>query len=194
MLIDILAGLILAAGSALFFDMPITITWLLLGALFALLPDVDFFIELARRKTVGGKKLGAHRVLTHIPFLFLPIGTVLFFLFGKEVATLFALGALWHFLHDAHAMGYGYRMLWPFSNKFYKFFSDKEGAYHYNFAHLFVSWTREEVEALHQKYGNDNWIQDHLRHHAMRWRRPVMTLLALSVIMYFILLFIRISL
>jgi hypothetical protein len=188
MLIDTLAGFIFATITAYFFHIQLTLEWLLLGALFALLPDVDFFIELAQRKTVGGKKLGAHRILTHIPLLFLLLGIVLFFLFEKEVVTLFALGAVWHFLHDAHAMGYGYRMLWPFSKKFYKFFSDREGKYCYDTKHFLVAWTQEEVEALHQKHGNDNWIQDHLRHHARRWWGPVRALLGFSVILFFLVL------
>ncbi len=184
MLIDTLAGFIFAAFTAYFFDIPLTLGWLLLGALFALLPDADFFVELWQRKTVGGTKLGAHRVLTHLPFLFIILGIVTLLLFGKEVATLFVLGAFWHFAHDAHAMGYGYRLLWPFSNKFYKFFSDKEGHYHYDAKHVLVSWTKKEVEELHQKYGNDQWIQDHLKHHATLWHKPIMTLLYIAVILF----------
>jgi hypothetical protein len=186
MLIDALAGFIFATITAYFFDIPLSLEWLLLGALFALLPDVDFFVELAKRKTVGGTKLGAHRVLTHLPFLFLPLGIILFFFFGKEVTTLFVLGTLWHFAHDAHAMGYGYRILWPFSDRFYKLFSDHEGNYRYDINYFLVSWTREEVEALHKKHGNDRWIQDHLQHHARRWWRVVRALLVFSVILLFL--------
>jgi hypothetical protein len=75
-------------------------------------------------------------------------------------------------------------MLWPFSPKFYKFFSDREGNYRYDQKHLIVSWTLDEVRTLHQEHGNEDWIQDHLRHHASRWHRPVVTLLFISVILY----------
>lgn len=165
MFIDILAGILISLGLSFLLEIPLTPTWILLGAFFALLPDADFFIELAQRRTVGGKKLGAHRVLTHIPLLYIFPSAFLYFFFGLPLAILFTLCILWHFLHDSRGMGYGYRLLYPFSNRFYKFFSDKEGHYRYDLDHLVVSWTKEEVEALHEKYGNDHWIQDHVRYH-----------------------------
>lgn len=187
MLIDFFIGALLGLGVAHFFDLPFSPWWLVLGMLFAVLPDIDFWIELVKRKTVGGTKLGDHRVLTHMPLLFVLPGIGLYLWAGAPVATLFALGLTWHFLHDANGMGYGYRLLWPFSQKFYKFFSDKDGNYCYDRRHFCVSWTRAEVEALHKKHGNDHWIQDHLRHHATRWHRPVVTILMACVILYCIL-------
>jgi hypothetical protein len=183
MLIDLAAGTLLSLLVAYIFDVDITLLWVLFGALGAVLPDIDFFVEYLRRGTVGGKKLGAHRVLTHLPLLFLLPTIILLFWLGPAWAVLFGAGILWHFGHDAHAMGYGYRLFWPFSQKFYKFFSDKEGNYCYNREHVLVSWTKEEVEALHQKYGNDSWIEDHLRYHANNWLRPILSLLLLAGIL-----------
>ena len=189
-----LAGFLFSLFTATFFDIPLTWQWVVLGMLFALLPDIDFFVEFLQRGTVGGKTLGAHRVLTHVPLLFVIPGIALWYFFGIPLAILFALSITWHFLHDSHAMGYGYRMFYPFSPKFYKFFSDREGDYHYDFKHFFMGWSQDEVRVLHQKYGNDHWIQDHLRHHANTWYRPVVTLLLVSVILYCILLLIRLAL
>ena len=183
MLIDIFVGILLSLGVGHIFEVPITPLWLLCGALFALLPDIDFFIEFFQRGTVGGKKLGSHRVLTHVPLLFVIPAVLLYIFTNTSFAVLFAFCILWHFAHDIHAMGYGYRLFYPFSTRFYKFFSDKEGNYRYDFAHFVTSWTREEVEALHLNHGNDQWIQDHLRHHANKWQSVVIPLLRAALIL-----------
>lgn len=187
MLIDTVAGIILSLGVAHIFEVPLSPWWLILGVAFALLPDIDFLIELVQRGTVGGKKLGAHRVLTHIPLLFLMPGILLYLFASPPLALLFLSCILWHFVHDIHAMGYGYRLLYPFFDKFYKFFSDKEGHYRYDFSHFVTSWTREEVEALHEKHGNDEWIRDHLRHHANKWQSSIVKLLHYCFILILIL-------
>lgn len=192
MLIDIIAGILISLGVAHFFEVPISPGWLFLGALFALLPDFDFFLEYLKRGTVGGKKLDAHRVVTHVPLLFL-IPAVLFLVFvSTPVALLFVLCIIWHFLHDSHAMGYGYRLFYPFSTKFYKFFSDKEGNYRYDFNHLVTSWTREEVDTLHEKYGNENWIKDHVQYHSKRWYMFLLTCLRYGIIIFLLLLLFKI--
>jgi hypothetical protein len=194
MIIDLIAGIILSLGVAHVFELPVTPSWIFFGILFALLPDVDFFTEFLQRGTVGGKKLGSHRVLTHIPLLFVPPAVWLYLTIGTPVAVLFIVCILWHFTHDSHAMGYGYRLFYPFSEKFYKFFSDKEGNYRYDFSHFVTSWTKEEVEALHEKYGNDQWIQDHLRHHATKWQPRVILLLRYSFVILLLLFLIRLLL
>ncbi len=191
MLIDILAGILMSLGVAHIFEIQITLWWLLLGALFALLPDVDFLIEFIQCGTVGGKKLGSHRVLTHVPLLFLIPAVLLYIFMSTPLALLFLLCILWHFAHDIHAMGYGYRLFYPFSTRFYKFFSDTEGNYCYDLSHLVTSWTRTEVEALHKKHGNDTWIHDHLRYHATKWHASVVVLLRYCVIIFLLLFLIR---
>lgn len=188
MLIDILVGILLALGVTHIFNIPPTGEWILLGAIFALLPDIDFIFEFIKRGTVGGKKLGAHRVLTHIPLLFVLPAALLYVFFGAPVTALFTLCIIWHFVHDSNAMGYGNRLLWPFSKRFYKFFSDKQGNYQYNWSHILVSWSKSEVEALHAQHGNDAWIQDHLRHHATRWSYSLVLLLQSCILIFLLLL------
>lgn len=191
MLIDIVAGVIISLGVAHIFELDIVWWWVLLGALFAILPDLDFFIELFQRGTVGGKKLGSHRVLTHIPLLFVVPFVLLYVFASAPIAILFAICILWHFVHDIQGMGYGYRLFYPFSTRFYKFFSDKEGHYRYSLRHLVTSWSKSEVQLLHEKYGNDHWIQDHLRHHATKWQHPVVVLLRYCIIIFLLLFIIR---
>jgi hypothetical protein len=169
MFLDILLGTFWAFLTSAVFDVPLTPWWVLLGIVFALLPDLDFWLEYLRRGTVGGKTLGDHRVLTHIPLLFVIPAVILFIYGGAALGTLFILGVYGHFVHDATGMGYGYRLFYPFSPLFYKFFSDQEGNICRDRKHLMVRWTRAEVELLHDKYGNDRWIQDDIHYHLAHW-------------------------
>jgi hypothetical protein len=165
MFLDILLGTFWAFLTSSVFEVPLTPLWIILGIAFALLPDLDFWIELARRRTVGGKVLGDHRVLTHIPLLFVIPAILIFIYGGVALGTLFVLGVYGHFVHDATGMGYGYRLFYPFSPLFYKFFSDREGNIYRDSKHLCVRWTRKEVEALHLEHGNDRWLSDDIHYH-----------------------------
>ena len=122
MLLDLKLGILWSVGVALFFHHPITPSWILFGILFAVLPDIDFWIELVKRGTVGGKTLGSHRTLLHNPLTYIPPALFIGTLFGTDWMTLFALGVLGHFIHDSMGMGLGVRWLWPFSLHFQKFF------------------------------------------------------------------------
>ena len=165
MFLDILLGTFWAFLTSVVFGVLLTPLWVLAGIIFAVLPDIDFWVEYLRRGTVGGKTLGDHRVLTHVPFLFV-IPAILLFLYASPAwGTLFIIGVYGHFVHDATGMGYGYRLLYPFSPLFYKFLSDGDGNISYTRKHFMVRWTRTEVEALHQKHGNDRWLQDDIHYH-----------------------------
>ncbi|MEI9966249.1 MAG: metal-dependent hydrolase [Candidatus Moraniibacteriota bacterium] len=180
---DILLGILWAFLVSTLFHFPLTFSWVLLGILFALLPDIDFFVEYFKRGTVGGKTLGAHRMLTHIPLLFVPLGLILFFLFGSAVTLLFALGIIGHFLHDSRGMGYGYRFFYPFDKHFYKFFSDSEGHVSYAARDFLRRWSESEVRTLHQRFGNDNWIRDDWKWHKKHLPALLLKLLAFCAIL-----------
>lgn len=187
MFLDILLGTFWAFLTATVFEVSLTPSWVFLGIVFAVLPDLDFWIEYLRRGTVGGKTLGDHRVLTHIPLLFVIPAILLFIYGGVALGTLFVLGVYGHFVHDATGMGYGYRLFYPFSPFFYKFFSDKEGNIYRDRGHFVVRWTRTEVEALHARYGNDRWLQDDIRYHLTHpWKlvREFFFLLILMFVFY----------
>jgi hypothetical protein len=183
MLKDILAGIFWALLTSFLFGVPFTFGWAALGVLFALLPDIDFVVEYLARGTVGGKRLGAHRVLTHTPLLFVPVGFALFFWLGAAVAALFALGVIGHFLHDARGMGYGYRLFYPFDRHFYKFFSDREGRFSSAPENFVQRFSREEVERLHQEHGNDRWLQDDFAYHLAHWPGLLLKVLLFSLIL-----------
>ena len=164
MFLDIKLGLLWAFLAGLFFEQALTPGWILAGVIFALLPDIDVWIEYAERGTVGGKVIGAHRSLLHNPIPYIPAALFVGTFFGPAWMTLFALGVFGHFAHDLSGMGYGIRIFWPFSDRWYKLFSGKDGGIRYDFDHLVVSWSPEEMRTLVAERGNDNWIQEDLRY------------------------------
>lgn len=183
MLKDILLGIFWSFTVSALFEIEFTFGWMLLGVFFALLPDLDFFIEYAQRGRVGGKVLGAHRVVTHIPLLFVVLGIGIFFVFGSAVALLYALGVIGHFIHDSRGMGYGYRALFPFSRRFYKLFADPEGHTSYRPEHFIQSWTAAEVRGLQARHGNDNWLRDDLRYHVSHWKNIGLKIIFFGIVL-----------
>lgn len=186
MFLDIKLGLLWAFLVAILFEKIITPEWLIGGVLFALLPDIDFWLEYIRRGTVGGKVIDLHRTLLHNPLTFVPLVLFVGTWHGPAWMTLFALGVFGHFIHDSMGMGYGIRWFWPFSNRWFKFFSNKEGDIYYDFKHVYVSWSDEEMKELVARRGNDNWIKEeiqYLRHH---WKsilgKLILTLIAVALL------------
>ncbi|QQS21361.1 MAG: metal-dependent hydrolase [Candidatus Moraniibacteriota bacterium] len=163
MFLDLKLGLLWAVVVGIAFHEPITVSWILASILFAFLPDIDFWVELARRGTVGGKTLGDHRTLLHAPLLYLPAAVGMWWWLGPAWATLFSIGVFGHHIHDTMGMGFGVRWLFPFSKNFYKIFSDKEGNIFYDREHLRItSWNPEELRVVLQEKGNDHWLQEDL--------------------------------
>lgn len=164
MFLDIKLGLLWAFLVGLVFEQALTPGWIFTGVIFALLPDLDFWIEYIERGTVGGKVMGAHRALLHNPVPYIPVAFFVGTFFGPAWMTLFTLGVFGHFAHDLSGMGLGIRLFWPFSDRWYKFFSSKDGEIHYDWKHLLVSWSPEEMKALVAARGNDNWIREELHY------------------------------
>ncbi len=162
MFLDIKLGLLWGFLVGLFFEQTLTPGWLLAGVIFALIPDIDFWIEYTMRGTVGGKTMGTHRALLHNPITYIPVALFIGTYFGPAWMTLFALGVFGHFIHDLSGMGLGIRLFWPFSDRWYKFFSSKDGEIHFDFDHFLCSWSPEEMKALVATRGNDNWIKEEL--------------------------------
>ncbi len=180
MFLDIKLGLVWTFLVGLFFEHALTPGWIAAGILFALLPDIDFWIEYAMRGTVGGRVMGAHRSLLHNPIPYIPVTLFVGVFFGPAWMTLFALGVFGHFAHDLSGMGLGFRLFWPFSERWYKCFSSKDGEIHYDFKHFYCSWSPEEMKALVESRGNDNWIKEELRY--MSEHRLSLSLKLLTVI------------
>lgn len=169
MFLDLKLGLAWAFLLAIFFEKTITLQWLAAGVVFALLPDIDFWLEYLKRGTVGGKVIDLHRTLLHAPLTYVPIALFIGTAYGPEWMFLFAFGVYGHFVHDSMGMGYGVRWLWPFSTRWYKFFSNRAGEIYYDYDHFFVSWSDAEMRALVEQKGNDNWLKEDLGYMRRHW-------------------------
>ncbi|MDP3015176.1 MAG: metal-dependent hydrolase [bacterium] len=157
MFLDIALGILLSIGMSLYFNIELTLLLISMGIVFVLLPDIDFFIELARHGNVGGKVIREHREVTHFPLLYIPLVVLIFFIFGKMWGVFFGLATLFHFVHDSIGLGWGIRWFWPFSKNAYKFFSEKNGKFS---KRLVVSWRKDELIDTVAKYGDPNWIKN----------------------------------
>lgn len=189
MFLDIKLGIAWSFFVAIFFNRVITPEWLVAGTIFALLPDLDFLLEYLVRGTVGGTIIHFHRTLFHSPLTYLPITLFVGVLWGDAWMTLFGLCIVSHFLHDSVGMGFGIRWLWPFSTRWQKFFSTKNGEIHYAFKYFFCSWSDREMHALVADRGNDHWLVEDIQYH---WQHRWMVLfkLALAAVIAFILVII----
>jgi len=157
MFLDIGIGILLSIWTSWFFHVDLMFTLILMGIIFALLPDIDFFIELIKHDSVGGKVIREHRELTHFPIIYIPVAILVYPIFGAMWVALFSLAILAHFLHDSVGIGWGIKWFWPLSKKAYKFFSEKDGKFS---RRLVVSWRPEELTKVAADYGDPNWIRN----------------------------------
>ena len=155
---DIGIGILISILASHIFGVGLTLNLAIMSVLANLIPDLDVFVELAKRGRVGGRVQGHHRELTHFPLTFIPLVLAISYFFGQLWAFIIGLNLLAHFLHDSIGMGWGIQWLWPFSNRAYKFFSNKDGSFSKN---LVVSWKPHELKETIKKYGDDHWLRNY---------------------------------
>lgn len=180
MFLDIGVGIFVSIFLSHIFKTDLSPWFITGGVLFSLLPDVDLFAELAQRGRIGGRVQGHHRELTHFPLTYLPALVLVYFIFGKIWSLLFGLCVFLHFLHDSVGMGWGIKWWWPFSNKSYKFFSEKNGNFSTNFL---VSWQPRELKETITRYGDDHWFKNYyLKPHPIAIFEFIIFILAILVL------------
>ena len=157
MFLDLGVGILFSILLSGIFKVSLTLKLVWAGAIFSLIPDLDVFVELKKRGRVGGRVQGHHRELTHFPLTYAPIIILIYALWSQMWACLFGLVILTHFLHDSVGMGWGIKWLWPFSNRAYKFFSEKNGNFSKNFV---VSWEPQELKEVVARHGDDHWLKN----------------------------------
>ena len=157
MFLDIGIGILLSIWTSRFFHVDLTFTLVLTGIAFALLPDIDFFVEFIKHGSVGGKVIREHRELIHFPVIYIPVAILIYAAFGTMWVALFSLAILAHFLHDSIGIGWGIKWFWPFSRRSYKLFSEKNGKFS---RRLVISWNPEELTEVVADYGDSNWIRN----------------------------------
>jgi hypothetical protein len=150
MLQDIGIGILLSLFVAHLFDSVATPGLIVLGVVFALLPDIDLLVPQSFSAWIGG-----HRGLTHYPIIYLIISVVLFFVAPPLIATLFALAVFYHLLHDSFILGWGIAWLWPFSPRKFKWGADKNG----EIVPVMLAWLPHEEARVRQEYSTSHWIR-----------------------------------
>ena len=152
MFADIGIGAMLGLVVGRFFNEPNIWLFIALGIFFALLPDLDFFVELIRHGKVGGKEQKEHRNLFHFPLLALPVCVIMFFV-SVPVGTLFTLGVFSHLIHDSFGIGWGIKWGYPFIRHTHKL-EKVEGKY------KIVSRTEADLKRFVEEFGDPDWIKN----------------------------------
>lgn len=157
---DIGAGIIVAFLVATGFNIPYEPVFLASGVFFAIVMDVDFIAFMFNTDT--GRFAHKHRDILHYPLIYIPLGSALvYFILGPIYTILFIAASLIHFIHDSIGIGWGVQWLFPFTSKHYMFLymytpPGKEKM-KYKLVH---SWKHEEIDALAEAYGDDDWIKN----------------------------------
>lgn len=129
------------------------------GVLFALLPDVDFIYTTLTNGWRDYRAVARHRDLIHYPTIYLPIGAIVLSQLGGDWVLLFLLTSLGHFIHDSIGIGWGIPWLWPISNYNYSFFYKYSPRYHHEHPRrLIYGWPRERMDELISRYGDRHWF------------------------------------
>jgi hypothetical protein len=184
--LDIAFGLFAAWLTSMTFEFPLTRQWALLGATFALLPDIDIlYMIFALRGRQAGKVSAGHREWTHYPLLYpVPIA-IAWWIWGREAAVLLGLGLYWHTVHDSFGTGFGVKWLAPLNWRNYKLFAREDGQVSWQTP--VRSWDPEEYKELLRVHGNENWLRDtYLRPNRIFLIEVAGFLLALALLFWFL--------
>lgn len=151
--LDIGIGLLGALLQAHFGHEDVTAGLLVLGAIFALLPDVDFLVS-GLRKGSFFKVDHTHRDLLHHPVPYIAVGGLIVWFLAPQYTLLFIALSLAHFVHDSMGVGWGIPWLSPLSDGFGKLFVRRDNSPSWVSV---VWWNRRERDHLIQKHHDPNW-------------------------------------
>lgn len=133
----------------------------LVGMVFAMFPDIDAIPELLRRGRVGAHKgyEHDHRTFLHYPIISVPIGLVVWWLFGYW-GLLWLIALVLHLINDLYGTGWGIPLLYPITNRRYKINIPLRSPNHEPYTGPIGSWTPRELEVAIVTEGNPNWVID----------------------------------
>jgi hypothetical protein len=111
-------GALIATVVSLWWNVAPEWWYLLIGAFFALLPDLDVVVTILAGKP---SNIDHHQTLLHRPTFMLPlVALILFISAGAFWSTLATLCLLWHYLHDTKGLSEGgVAWFWPVSKKYW---------------------------------------------------------------------------
>lgn len=159
MFLDIGIGIFVSIFTSFVFDFEISFWLILISVFFAVAPDVDFLYFFPKR---GDTKYDHnHRSIIHYPLLYLPAGTILFWMvFGNIWATVFFFSSLFHFIHDSIGIGWGVRWLYPFSNRNYAFFYLYSKKIKKGLRGFIFSFSPKELSKCVSEHGDADWVKN----------------------------------
>lgn len=96
---------------------------LLLLMVFSILPDLDFFYHALKRGGWQEYTLKHHKWVSHWPIVYSPLIAAAF-IYPEKGVIIACAAVYFHLLLDTFASGDGIMWLYPFSKKFYNFFSE----------------------------------------------------------------------
>jgi hypothetical protein len=159
MFLDVGVGILTAIFASYFFSVDLSLWLVIFGILCALLPDADFLYFYPKRHDT--KYDHKHRDIIHYPLLFLPVGTILIFLFfGKIWATIFFIATFLHFVHDSIGIGWGVKWLFPFTKNSYSFFYLYSKILKGGQRKLIFTFNEKNLPELVAKHGDSNWVRN----------------------------------
>lgn len=184
MFLDFGAGIFVSIFVSYFLKADISIWLILFSVACAVLPDMDFVYFYPKRHDT--KYDHKHRDIIHYPLLYLPIGTIVFWLvLGKVWAIIFLLASFLHFAHDSIGIGWGVKWLFPFSKTNYSFFYlVGKPPIKKKFGFIYIL-SQEKLPGIAQKYGDPNWVENIY----YKWHPYAIVEMAIFVISLIILFF-----
>jgi hypothetical protein len=159
MFLDIGIGIYIAIFVSYFFHIDFSVWLLIFAATCTLLPDADILYFYPKRHDT--KYDHKHRDLIHYPLIYLPVGTLLMWLFfGKEWGVIFLVASFAHFVHDSIGIGWGIKWLYPFIKNSYSFFYlvGTEGRKALK-KPIFI-FTEKNLPEIVRKHGDPNWVRN----------------------------------
>lgn len=149
----------------------------LIGILFAMCPDLDAVSELLHRGKLAAsaQHLGDHREGLHYPIAFFVTGGIFAYV-TPFFGLMFLFAVALHFINDLYGTGWGISILWPFTNRRYKFLGRRANRMKSSLIksgdwdrlsvserrlRLIVSWSKDELTDYIQKWGIEDWIPEY---------------------------------
>jgi membrane-bound metal-dependent hydrolase YbcI (DUF457 family) len=131
----------------------------LLGILFAYIPDVDWVLDAHFWKTgrvaAYAQNPYDHREGLHKPLLWALAISGAGIIFGGIGPFIAFTAVMAHFLHDTVGTGWGMPWLWPLTKRRIKFCSTKQNEL--KLTPFLMSWSHEELSQYITNYGRANW-------------------------------------
>jgi len=152
-IIDIAAGIALALLVAHVFGFFASPLFILAGIACALFPDIYTILS---RNSALRRVIGEHRSAIHYPLPYIVILPIVWLVFGNAPVLLFSLGVFYHLAHDTFFLGYGIKWLWPFSERSFSFFHDKDG----RITSDILIWEPKDDARIRAIYQSPHWIRD----------------------------------